>query len=41
MLEAQLITVRRGIYKFECRASVSGELACEATILCAERKEQL
>jgi 3-hydroxyacyl-[acyl-carrier-protein] dehydratase len=39
MLEAELVTVRRGIYKFQCRASVDGELACEATILCAERKE--
>ena len=39
MLEAELVTVRRGIYKFECKATVDGELACEATILCAERKE--
>jgi 3-hydroxyacyl-[acyl-carrier-protein] dehydratase len=39
MLEAEIITARRGIYKFACRASVNGELACEATILCAERKE--
>ena len=39
MLEAEIITVRRGIYKFECRASVDGELACAATIMCAERKE--
>jgi 3-hydroxyacyl-[acyl-carrier-protein] dehydratase len=41
MLEAELVTVRRGIYKFQCRATVDGELACEATILCAERKEQV
>lgn len=39
MLEAEIITAKRGIYKFACRASVDGELACEATILCAERKE--
>jgi beta-hydroxyacyl-[acyl carrier protein] dehydratase FabZ len=39
VLEAELVTVRRGIYKFECKASVDGEVACEATILCAERKE--
>jgi 3-hydroxyacyl-[acyl-carrier-protein] dehydratase len=39
MLEAELVTVRRGIYKFQCKATVDGELACEATILCAERKE--
>ena len=40
MLEAELVMVKRGIYKFECKASVDGELACEATILCAERKEE-
>ena len=39
VLEAVLGPVRRGIYKFECRASVDGNTACEATILCAERKE--
>jgi 3-hydroxyacyl-[acyl-carrier-protein] dehydratase len=39
MLEAEIVTARRGIYKFQCKASVDGELACEATILCAERKE--
>jgi 3-hydroxyacyl-[acyl-carrier-protein] dehydratase len=39
VLEAEIVTVRRGIYKFQCKASVDGELACEATILCAERKE--
>lgn len=39
MLEAEIVTVRRGIYKFQCTATVNGELACEATILCAERKE--
>ena len=40
MLEAELVLVKRGIYKFECRASVGDEVACEATILCAERKEE-
>ncbi len=39
VLEAELVTVRRGIYKFQCKATVDGELACEAVILCAERKE--
>jgi len=39
MLEAEIVMARRGIYKFQCKASVDGELACEATILCAERKE--
>ena len=39
ILEAEIVTVRRGIYKFHCKASVGTELACEAPILCAERKE--
>lgn len=39
ILEAELGPVRRGIYKFKCRASVDGKTVCEANILCAERKE--
>ena len=39
ILEAEIITVKRGIYKFACRASVDGALACSATIMCAERKD--
>ena len=39
ILEAELGPVRRGIYRFACRASVDGQTVCEATILCAERKE--
>src|SRR5690554_3491848 len=38
-LEAEIVTVRSGIYKFECKASVGTALACTATIMCAERKE--
>ena len=37
-LEAKIVTEKRGIWKFECRATVDGELACSATILCADRK---
>lgn len=37
-LEAKILTEKRGIWKFECRATVDGELACSATILCADRK---
>lgn len=37
-LEAKIVTEKRGIWKFECRATVDGELACFATILCADRK---
>lgn len=39
-LEAELLTMRRSLYKFDCKATVDGELACEAVILCAERKEK-
>ncbi|MEH6528823.1 MAG: hotdog domain-containing protein, partial [Porticoccus sp.] len=34
-LEAKIDSVKRTIWRFKCRASVDGELACEATILCA------
>jgi 3-hydroxyacyl-[acyl-carrier-protein] dehydratase len=37
-LEASIVTEKRGIWKFSCRASVDGQTACEATILCADRK---
>lgn len=39
ILEAEILTVKRGIYKFDCKATVDGELASSATILCAERQE--
>jgi 3-hydroxyacyl-[acyl-carrier-protein] dehydratase len=39
ILEAEIMMVKRGIYKFECKASVGSELACSATIMCAERKD--
>jgi len=37
-LDAAIISEKRGIWKFECRASVDGELAASTTILCADRK---
>lgn len=37
-LEADFVSSRRGIWKFNCKASVDGEFVCSATILCAERK---
>ncbi|GHE22336.1 3-hydroxyacyl-ACP dehydratase FabZ [Halomonas urumqiensis] len=37
-LRADVIREKRGIWKFACRATVDGELACEAEIICAERK---
>ena len=37
-LESSIVTEKRGIWKFDCRATVDGELACSASILCADRK---
>lgn len=37
-LESRVLSEKRGIWKFECRASVDGVLAASATILCADRK---
>jgi 3-hydroxyacyl-[acyl-carrier-protein] dehydratase len=37
-LEARVVSEKRGIWKFECKASVDGELVSSATILCADRK---
>lgn len=39
VLEAKILGEKRGIWKFECKASVGGELAASATILCADRKK--
>ncbi|GLS28002.1 3-hydroxyacyl-ACP dehydratase FabZ [Marinibactrum halimedae] len=36
-LRSKVISNRRGIWKFECEASVEGDLACACTILCADR----
>ena len=37
-LEATVVSEKRGIWKFECKATVEGQLAASATILCADRK---
>ena len=37
-LEAKVVSERRGIWKFAVVASVDGEKASSATILCADRK---
>ena len=37
MLRAQIISDRRGIWKFDVSSDVDGELAASATILCADR----
>lgn len=40
-LEATILTNKRGIYKFSCRASVGDELVGTMTIMCAERKVEV
>ncbi|MAT93347.1 MAG: 3-hydroxyacyl-[acyl-carrier-protein] dehydratase FabZ [Halioglobus sp.] len=37
MLRAQVLSNRRGIWKFDVSADVDGELAASASILCADR----
>ena len=39
MLEAAIVSEKRGIWKFECSARVEDELAGSATILCADRSK--
>ena len=36
-LEAEKLLERRGLIKYAVRAKVSGQLACEATLLCTQR----
>ena len=36
-MESELLVERRTLMKFDCRAHVSGELACESQILCVAR----
>ena len=38
ILESRLIRHKAGIYKYEARASVDGETACEAELMCTIRK---
>lgn len=40
-LQATIITSKRGIYKFQCVASVGDELVATAIIMCAERKNEI
>jgi 3-hydroxyacyl-[acyl-carrier-protein] dehydratase len=37
-LYSEVINEKKGIWKFETRAEVDGDLVCSATILCADRK---
>ena len=35
MLESEVVTVKRNIWRFQTRATVNDKLVCEATLLCA------
>ncbi len=37
-LESKVVSVKRGVWKFDCLASVDGETACSCVIMCADRK---
>ena len=37
ILNSKVITNKKGIWKFDCRAEAGGNNVCEATILCADR----
>jgi len=39
MLEAEIDSEKRGIWRFKCHAHVDEHLVCKATILCALRNE--
>lgn len=36
-LEAKVVSSKRGIWRFDCKATVDGEMAAEASIICADR----
>jgi 3-hydroxyacyl-[acyl-carrier-protein] dehydratase len=38
MIEAKLLRAKAGIYKYSARATVAGELAAEAELMCTMRK---
>ncbi|TLX63943.1 3-hydroxyacyl-[acyl-carrier-protein] dehydratase FabZ [Stutzerimonas nosocomialis] len=38
ILEARFLSVKRGIWKFDCQATVDEKPVCSAEIICAERK---
>ena len=37
-LICKVVSEKRGIWKFDCRAELNNKLICTATILCADRK---
>ena len=38
-LEATIMTEKRGIWKFDCKATVEGELVSSGIIICADRQK--
>lgn len=38
-LEASIVAEKRGIWKFDCKATVEGELVSSGLIICADRKK--
>ena len=38
VLEAKVLAEKRGIWKFDCRATVDGEFTASAIILCADKE---
>ena len=39
ILGARVLSTKRGLWKFECQASVDGKAVCSGEIICAEQKE--
>lgn len=37
-LFSKVVSEKRGIWKFDCKAELKNEIVCTATILCADRK---
>jgi 3-hydroxyacyl-[acyl-carrier-protein] dehydratase len=37
-LNVKIVSAKRGIWKFECVATVDGQVASTATIMCADRE---
>ena len=37
-LYSKVISEKRGIWKFDCKAELNNQIVCTATILCADRK---
>ena len=39
LLEASILAEKRGIWKFDCKASVDGNLVCAGIVTCADREK--